>query len=84
MCVIHMYKEPLKSRLYKESNLEKHMRTAHDEMACGKDLLANPVSGLETTMTYVAQLLKSLKSEVLATSHLGLGGGAAGVFVHSW
>lgn len=84
MCVIHMYKEPLKSRLYKESNLEKHMRTAHDEMACGKDLLANPASGLETTMTYVAQLLKSLKSEVLATSHLGLGGGATGVFVYSW
>lgn len=75
MCVIQTYEEPLKSWLYKESNLEKHMRTAHDEMACGEDLLANPVSRFETTMTYVAQLLKSLKSEVLATSHLGLGGG---------
>lgn len=54
MCVIQTYEEPLKSWLYKESNLEKHMRTAHGEMACGEDLLANPVSRIETTMTYVA------------------------------
>lgn len=85
MGVIQIYKEPLKSRLYKtkESNFEKHMRNAHDEMACGKVLLANPSSGIEITMAYIAQLLELLKSEVLARSHLGLGGGAAGVF-NSW
>lgn len=59
MGVIQIHKEPLKSQLYKtkESNFEKHMRTAHDERACGK-VLANPGSRIETTMTCVAQLLE--------------------------
>lgn len=57
------------------------MRMTHDDIACEKSRLSSSIgeTQIETTMTFVAHRLEGLKSEVLATSNLELGGGTAGV-----